>query len=122
MTIFKFLQSTCVLFYDIEKINLSGKNMIKVDNECSCKFVKFALSSSNINSLKLVSLLQARNNLTYCLIYFCCSSVLLITEVRNSQVTKLSYETELRKMTSHFELLTRKCLQKFFFRVTNSTF
>ena len=31
-------------------------------------------------------------------------------EVRNSRVTKSSYETELRKMTSHFELLTRKCL------------
>ena len=32
-----------------------------------------------------------------------------------------SYGTELRKMTSHFELLTRKLLKKFFFRVTNST-
>ena len=31
-------------------------------------------------------------------------------EVRNSWVTKSSYETELCKMTSHFELLTRKCL------------
>ena len=28
-------------------------------------------------------------------------------EVQNSRVTKSSYETELRKMTSHFELLTR---------------
>ena len=28
-------------------------------------------------------------------------------EVRNSRVTKSSYETELRKMTSHFELLTQ---------------
>ena len=28
-------------------------------------------------------------------------------EVRNSRVTKPSYETELRKMMSHFELLTR---------------
>ena len=35
------------------------------------------------------------------------------TEVQNSRVTKSSYETELRKMTSHFELLTRKCLKKF---------
>ena len=33
-----------------------------------------------------------------------------------------SYGTELSKMTSHFELLTRKCLQKFSFRVTNLTF
>ena len=31
-------------------------------------------------------------------------------EVRNSRVTKSIYESELRKMTSHFELLTRKCL------------
>ena len=31
-------------------------------------------------------------------------------EVWNSRVTKWSYETELRNMTSHFELLTRKCL------------
>ena len=28
-------------------------------------------------------------------------------EVRNSRVTKSSYETEYRKMTSHFEVLTR---------------
>ena len=31
-------------------------------------------------------------------------------EVQNSRVTNSSYETELRKMTSHFELLARKCL------------
>ena len=42
-------------------------------------------------------------------------------DVRNSRVTKSSYETELCKMKSHFELLTRKFLEKFFFRVTNST-
>ena len=42
-------------------------------------------------------------------------------EVRNSWVTKSSYKIELCKMTSHFELLTQKCLYKFFIRVTNST-
>ena len=42
-------------------------------------------------------------------------------EVRNSQVMKSSYETELRKMTSQFESQTRKFLQKVFFRVTNLT-
>ena len=42
-------------------------------------------------------------------------------EVWNSPVTKSSYETELHKMTSHFQLLTRKFLQKFFFWVTNLT-
>ena len=42
-------------------------------------------------------------------------------EVQNSLVTKSSYETELDKMTSHLELLTRKYLQKFFFRGTNLT-
>ena len=31
-------------------------------------------------------------------------------EVRNSRVTKSNYGTELRKMTSHFELLARKFL------------
>ena len=31
-------------------------------------------------------------------------------EVWNSRVTKSSYDTELRKMTSQFELLTRKNL------------
>ena len=31
-------------------------------------------------------------------------------EVRNSRVMKSSYEAELRIMTSHFDLLTRKCL------------
>ena len=33
-----------------------------------------------------------------------------IFEVWNSRVTNLSYETELSKMTSHFELLTGECL------------
>ena len=42
-------------------------------------------------------------------------------KVRNSRVTKSSYETELRKMTSYFELLTWVFLQKYFFGVTNST-
>ena len=42
-------------------------------------------------------------------------------EVRNSRITKSSYEIELRKMMSHFELLTQKFLEKFSFRVTNST-
>ena len=44
-----------------------------------------------------------------------CETFTVIIEVRNSRVTKSSYETELRKMTSHFELLTQK-----FYR--NSTF
>ena len=44
-----------------------------------------------------------------------------IFEVQNSQVTKSSYKINLRKMTSHFELLTQKFLLKFFFRVTNTT-
>ena len=47
--------------------------------------------------------------------------VVTFMEVRNSWVTKSSYETELRKMTWDFQLLTQKCLQKLFFRVTNST-
>ena len=33
-------------------------------------------------------------------------------EVRNSRVKKSVYKTELRKMTSHFELLTRKFFRK----------
>ena len=41
--------------------------------------------------------------------------------VRNSRVMKSNYKTELHKMTSHFESLTRKFLYKFLFRVTNST-
>ena len=36
-------------------------------------------------------------------------------EVRNSRITKLSTETELRQITSHFELF-----KEIFFRVTNS--
>ena len=35
--------------------------------------------------------------------------------------SQTSYETKLRKMTSHFELLTHKPLEKLFFRVTDST-
>ena len=35
---------------------------------------------------------------------------------------KSSYEINLHKMTSHFELLTRKVLKKFFFWVTNFDF
>ena len=42
-------------------------------------------------------------------------------EFRNSQITKSSYKTELCKMKSHFELLTRKFLQKAFLQVTKST-
>ena len=45
--------------------------------------------------------------------------VAVINEVLNSQVTKSSYEIELFEMTSHLDLLTRKFLPKFFFRVTN---
>lgn len=41
--------------------------------------------------------------------------------LRNSRATKSSYKIELRKMAAHFVLLTQKCLQKFFFLVTNST-
>ena len=41
-------------------------------------------------------------------------------KVQNSQLMKSSHKTELHKMASHFELLTQKCLQKFFFQVTNS--
>ena len=48
------------------------------------------------------------------------SAVSIRYEVWNSRVTKSSYETELRKMTFHFESLTGKLLQKFFFRVANS--
>ena len=33
-----------------------------------------------------------------------------ISEVWNSRVTKSFYEAELRKMTSHLELQTQKCL------------
>ena len=33
--------------------------------------------------------------------------LLLILKVRNSRITKMSYETKLHKMTSNFELLTR---------------
>ena len=46
---------------------------------------------------------------------------LLTIEVRNSRVIKSSYEIDLCKMMSLFELLTRKFLQKALFRVTNST-
>ena len=45
---------------------------------------------------------------------------MVISEVWNSRVTESSQETELRKAMSLFELLTRKFLWKFFFRVTNS--
>ena len=46
---------------------------------------------------------------------------IFLNEVRNSRVTKSSYKTDLCKMTSHFELLTRTFLWKLFFRVTNLT-
>ena len=35
---------------------------------------------------------------------------ILKIEIRNSRVTKSSYEIQLRNMASHFELLTRKVL------------
>ena len=40
-------------------------------------------------------------------------------KIWNSRATKLSYEIDICKMTSHF-VLTWKILKKFFFRVTNS--
>ena len=43
----------------------------------------------------------------------------LFPEVRNSRVTKPIYETELCKMTSHFELLTRSRKIKVSLQVTN---
>ena len=43
-----------------------------------------------------------------------------LQELRNSRVMKSSYETELCKMTSHFELLTRSRKIKLTLRVTNS--
>ena len=46
---------------------------------------------------------------------------LIITKIWNFRVTKSSYEIEFRKMTSQFELLIRKYLQKYFFQVINST-
>ena len=50
-------------------------------------------------------LMLTNNNLFSCLHFLKNSE-----EVRNSRVTKSSYETELRKMTLYFELLTRKFL------------
>ena len=47
--------------------------------------------------------------------------ILMRTSARNSRVTKPSYNTNLREMTSHFKLLTGNFLSKFFFRVINST-
>ena len=46
---------------------------------------------------------------------------LIITKIWNFRVTKSSYEIEFRKVTSQFELLIRKYLQKYFFQVINST-
>ena len=44
-----------------------------------------------------------------------------IKGVRNPWVTKSSYEIELQKLMSHFELLTRKLWYKLFFQVINLT-
>ena len=37
------------------------------------------------------------------------------SEVRNSRLTKSSYDTKLNKMRSHFQLLTRNFLRNLFF-------
>ena len=70
---------------------------------------------------------QSKMNLTH-MIYHTKIKVLIVNvlfvtliEVRNSRITKSNYEIESRKMTSHFELLTLKFLQKFFSRVINAT-
>ena len=62
--------------------------------------------------------------LFYYLVYilkFKFKKVFLLGSWRGSEF--VSYEIELQnpvmEMTSHFELLNQKCLQKFFFRVTN---
>ena len=49
------------------------------------------------------------NNHNQCMKWYF-EQIVVSNKVRNSRVTKLSYETELRKVTSHFELLTQKSL------------
>ena len=53
--------------------------------------------------------------------FFVKQYISIIIEILNSGVTKLSYETELRKIMLHFQLLTENILLKFFFQVTNFT-
>ena len=45
---------------------------------------------------------------------------ILMEGTGNSRVTKPSYKTELRVVTSYFELLTRNLYFDYNFRVTNS--
>ena len=68
---------------------------------CTMKFIVFSLCSSFIIQVK---------NKVYILIWVCRLVVEkfhkpIKHEVPNSRVTKMSYEIELRKMTSHFQLL-----------------
>ena len=48
------------------------------------------------------------------------SDILDYWDVQNSRVTKLSYETELGKVTSDFDILTQKFISKLLFQFTNS--
>ena len=98
--------------------------MIRIGGEMTTE----ALTEENINSHSCISLSIDRhsafyhqtlrtsliftfdkNHSTLCTFYKIKLSC-YFKEVRNSQVAKLSYETELRKMMSHFELLTQKFL------------
>ena len=63
------------------------------------------LNKKKIYLSSVFYLMLTNNNLFSCLHFLKNSE-----EVRNSRVTKSSYETELRKMTLYFELLTRKFL------------
>ena len=81
---------------------------------CKFLFVKFIFVIAKTFLLKLCNTLVKLSKSLFTYLLTC-------TEVRNSWITKSSYKNELRKMTSHFQLLTRNFLHKFFFGVTNST-
>ena len=103
-------------------------------NSCFCSFIKFQqlihtfqinwrierASSCGSNFYCRDKILKREN---------CYFRILQLQKLMSSKMFRgsefSSYEIELqnrvRKMTLHFELLTRKCLQKLFFQVTNST-
>ena len=103
--------------FNVAKIECS--NVAKTESLMSQKVTFLILQKLNfLMSQKLISLMSQK-------VTFLMSRKLnFLTsqkEVRNSRITKFSYEIKLRKRTSNFELLLRKFLQKFFFPVTNLT-
>ena len=110
-------------FENVEFTNCSGVSIVDIEQihngwcvlwTCKQIYKINKISSILILWTRTTIKTQKRSNWSHPYVFF-----VSITNSRGSEFS--SYEKDLRKITSHFELLTQKLWQKVFFRVTNST-